>query len=218
MKPTNLEWEDVIQFEEVEGYGKSIWKNEDKYYLVSEEGTVASWLVVYELPQELFSLLDSGERSLLEISWKIKHDSWPPTEEEYKDFALDSLKLANQSLDQDSKICPDLLYSRLENVDEKDILTFMELDKETNPLVWSCIANYFALICYHSYQHSGEKYLPQTIESVDKETLEAYVSSYQQLIAENNKLLDQILALDLDSSRMILWLTITLVICFKKSS
>ena len=44
MKPTNLEWEDVIQFEEVEGYGKSIWKNEDKYYLVSEEGTVASWL------------------------------------------------------------------------------------------------------------------------------------------------------------------------------
>ena len=82
MKPTNLEWEDVTKFEEVEGYGKSIWKNEDKYYLVSEEGTVASWLVVYELPQELFSLLDSGERSLFEISWKIKHDSWPPTEEE----------------------------------------------------------------------------------------------------------------------------------------
>ena len=84
MKPTNLEWEDVIQFEEVEGYGKSIWRNDNKYYLVSEEGTVASWLVVYELPQELFSLLDSGERSLLEVSWKIKHDSWPPTEEEKK--------------------------------------------------------------------------------------------------------------------------------------
>ena len=84
MKPTNLEWEDVIQFEEVKGYGKSIWKNEDKYYLVSEEGTVASWLAVYDLPQELFSLLDSGERSLLEVSWKIKHDSWPPTEEEKK--------------------------------------------------------------------------------------------------------------------------------------
>lgn len=116
---------------------------------------------------------------------------------EYKDFALDSLKLANQSLDQDNMICPDLLYSRLENVDEKDILTFMELDKETNPLVWSCIANYFVLVCYHSYQHSGEKYLPQTIESVDEEMIEAYVSSYQQLIAENNKLLDQILALNL---------------------
>ena len=82
MKPTKLEWEDVTKFEEVEGYGKSIWKNEDKYYLVLEEGTVASRLVVYELPQELFSLLDSGERSLLEISWKIKHDCWPLTEEE----------------------------------------------------------------------------------------------------------------------------------------
>ena len=117
---------------------------------------------------------------------------------EYKDFVLDSLKLANQSLDQDSKICPDILYSRLENVDEKDILTFMELDKETNPLVWSCIANYFVLVCYHSYQHSGEKYPPQTIESVDQETIEAYVSSYQQLIAENNKLLDQIPALNLE--------------------
>lgn len=118
---------------------------------------------------------------------------------EYKEFVLDSLKLANQSLEQDSKICPDLLYSRLENVDEKDILTFMELDKETNSLVWSCIANYFALICYHSYQQSGEKYLPQTIESVDEETIEAYVSSYQQLLAENQKLADQLSALDLET-------------------
>lgn len=117
---------------------------------------------------------------------------------EYKDFVMDSLKLANQSLDQDSKICPDLLYSRLENVDEKDILTFMELDRETNPLVWSCIANYFVLVCYHSYQQSGEKYLPQTIESVDEETLEAYVSSSQQLIADNNQLVQQLSALDLE--------------------
>lgn len=117
---------------------------------------------------------------------------------EYKDFVMDSLKLANQSLDQDSKICPDLLYSRLENMDEKDILTFMELDNETNPLLWSCIANYFVLVCYHSYQHSGEKYLPQTIESVDVETLEAYVSSYRQLLAENNQLVQQLSALDLE--------------------
>lgn len=117
---------------------------------------------------------------------------------EYKDFVLDSLKLANQSLDQDSKICPDILYSRLENVDEKDILTFMELDKETDPLVWSCIANYFVLVCYHSYQHSGEKYIPQTIESVDEDTIEAYVSSYQQLLADNYQLVEQVSTLDLE--------------------
>ena len=84
MIPTNLQWEEVIQFEEVEGYGKSIWKNEDKYYLVSEEGTVASWLAVYELPNDLFSLLESGERTPLEVSWKIRNDCWPPTEEEKK--------------------------------------------------------------------------------------------------------------------------------------
>ena len=117
---------------------------------------------------------------------------------EYKDLVLDSLKLANQSLDQDSKICPDLLYSRFENVDEKDILTFMELDKETDPLVWSCIANYFVLVCYHSYQHSGEKYIPQTIESVDEDTIEAYVSSYQQLLADNYQLVEQVSTLDLE--------------------
>lgn len=84
MKPTKLEWEDVIQFEKVEGYGQHIWRDEDKYYLVLEEGTVVSWLVVYELPNELFALLDSGERTLREISCKVKHDYWPPnvTQEE----------------------------------------------------------------------------------------------------------------------------------------
>ena len=85
MKPTKLQWEDVIQFEEVKGYGKSIWRNDNKYYLVSEEGTVVSWLVVYELPQELFTLLESGERTLHEVSWKVQNDSWPPTEEERKE-------------------------------------------------------------------------------------------------------------------------------------
>ena len=84
MKPTKLEWEDVTQFEEVKGYGQHIWRDEDKYYLVLEEGTVASWLVVYELPNDLFTLLDSGERTLSEVSWKIKYDSWPPSEEEKK--------------------------------------------------------------------------------------------------------------------------------------
>ena len=86
MMPTNLEWEDVTQFEEIEGYGKSIWKNEDKYYLVIEEGTVASWLVVYELPQELFVLL---ERILQEVSWRVQNECWPPNvtqEEANKNF------------------------------------------------------------------------------------------------------------------------------------
>ena len=116
----------------------------------------------------------------------------------YMEFVRESLKLSSQALDNNSEISPDILYDRLENLDEYDILTFMELDKETNPLVWSCIANYFSLICYHLYQQSGEKYLPQTIESVDEETLEAYVLGYLQLIAGNQKLAGQLSALDLE--------------------
>ena len=82
MEHSKLEWEDVIQFEEVKGYGQHIWRDGNHLYYVDEEGGIASQRVVYELPNELFALLDRGERSLLEISWKIKHDSWPPTEEE----------------------------------------------------------------------------------------------------------------------------------------
>ena len=89
MKPTKLQWEDVIQFEEIEGYGKSIWKNKDKYYLVSEEGTVASWLVVYELPNELFALLESGGRTIREVSYRVKNDCWPLTEEEKNEIRKD---------------------------------------------------------------------------------------------------------------------------------
>ena len=84
MKPTKLEWEDVIHFEEVKGYGQHIWRDGNHLYYVDEEGGIAPQRVVYELPNELFALLESGERTLLEISWKIKHDRWPPTEEEKK--------------------------------------------------------------------------------------------------------------------------------------
>lgn len=132
------------------------------------------------------------------MEWNLNvldfYKSWPTiyvdyiSDNGYKEFVRESLKLSSQALDNNSVISPDFLYGRLENLDEYDILTFMELDNETNALVWSCIANYFVLVCYHSYQHSGEKYLPQTIESVDVETLEAYVSSYRQLLAENNQL------------------------------
>ena len=120
------------------------------------------------------------------------------SDKDYMEFVRESLKLSSQALDNKSEISPDILYDRLENLDEYGILTFMELDKETDSLIWSCIANYFALVCHYSYLSSGEIYLPQTIESVDEETLEAYVSSYLQLVAENQKLADQLSALDLE--------------------
>ena len=84
MKPTRLQWEDVIQFEEVKGYGQHIWRDGNHFYYVTEEGGIAPQRVVYELPNELFALLESGERTQLEILSKLQTDSWPPTEEEKK--------------------------------------------------------------------------------------------------------------------------------------
>ena len=50
MKPTKLEWEDVIQFEEIEGYGQQVWKHNNQYYIVNIEGSMMDNRVVYELP------------------------------------------------------------------------------------------------------------------------------------------------------------------------
>ncbi len=85
MKPTRLQWEDVIQFEEVKGYGQHIWRDGNHFYYVTEEGGIAPQRVVYELPNELFTLLESGERTIRELSYRVKNNYWPPTEEERKE-------------------------------------------------------------------------------------------------------------------------------------
>ena len=82
MGRTTLQWEDVIQFEEVKGYGQHVWRDGDNLYYVTEEGGIAPQRVVYELPNKLFALLESGERTQLEILSKLQTDCWPPTEEE----------------------------------------------------------------------------------------------------------------------------------------
>ena len=85
MKPTRLQWEDVIQFEEVKGYGQHIWRDGNNLYYVTEEGGIAPQRVVYEFPNELFTLLESGERTIRELSYRVKNNYWPPTEEERKE-------------------------------------------------------------------------------------------------------------------------------------
>lgn len=84
MGRTTLQWEDVIQFEEVKGYGQHIWRDGNNLYYVTEEGGIAPQRVVYELPNELFTLLESGERTQLEILSKLQNDCWSLTEEEKK--------------------------------------------------------------------------------------------------------------------------------------
>ncbi|SQF81997.1 Uncharacterised protein [Streptococcus equi subsp. zooepidemicus] len=59
-----------------------MWKRQGTYYLVTNEGGIAEQRVVYELPYDLFELLEQGKRNLGEIAFKLRYDCWPPTEEE----------------------------------------------------------------------------------------------------------------------------------------
>ena len=85
MEHSKLGWEDVIQFEEVKGYGQHIWRDGNTLYYVTEEGGIAPQRVVYELPNELFALLESGDRTELEVLSKLQNDRWPLTEEERRE-------------------------------------------------------------------------------------------------------------------------------------
>ena len=98
MEHSKLGWEDVIQFEEVKGYGQHIWRDGNNLYYVTEEGGIASRRVVYELPNELFALLESGERTICEVSWKIQNDCWPPTEEERREYRRKFIRKHQASL------------------------------------------------------------------------------------------------------------------------
>lgn len=75
MAHSQLRWEDVSQFEEIEGYGQIVWRHNGQYYFVTEEGGIAPQLVVYELSDELFQLLDSGQKTSSEIHFKLQNDT-----------------------------------------------------------------------------------------------------------------------------------------------
>jgi hypothetical protein len=101
---------------------------------------------------------------------------------DYKEYVHETLEIAGQFISSFSESDPDLLYGRLENLDEEDILTYSELDKSTDPAVWRCIGAFLALVVYQSYKAVGQRYLPQTIECVDEDTLEDYFIHYKQLV------------------------------------
>lgn len=101
---------------------------------------------------------------------------------DYKEFVHETLDIAGRCIDRISESDPDSLYDRLENLDEEDILTYSELDKQTDPSVWRCIDAFIALVVYQSYKAVGQRYLPQTIECVDEDTLEDYFIHYKQLV------------------------------------
>lgn len=88
----------------------------------------------------------------------------------------------------------DQLYYYLENLDENDIMTYMQLEEnEDNEAVWICIANTLAYIVREAYLYSGEAYIPETIECVDDETVESFWLNFHKIYMDSNvsdKLLD----------------------------
>ncbi|MCZ8493860.1 Imm6 family immunity protein [Priestia megaterium] len=107
------------------------------------------------------------------------------SESEGFEVAVESLEkawewLKLKDLDADS------LYVYLENIDETDIMTYMQLeDDKDNEKVWICIGNALAYTIWEAYQYEKEKYLPQTIESVDYQTIESFITNFEK-VYENN--------------------------------
>ncbi|MGG3678581.1 Imm6 family immunity protein, partial [Heyndrickxia faecalis] len=59
------------------------------------------------------------------------------------------------------------LYLYLENMDEKDIMTYMELEEDPDlETAWICIGNALAYIIREAYLYEKEKYLPQTVSDI----------------------------------------------------
>lgn len=74
------------------------------------------------------------------------------------------------------------LYLYLENMDETDIMTYMELEEDPGlETAWICIGDALAYIIREAYLYEKEKYLPQTIESVDDETVESFIANFKKI-------------------------------------
>jgi len=74
------------------------------------------------------------------------------------------------------------LYLYLENMDEIDVMTFMQFEEDINrEKVWICLANALAYTIWEAYQYEKEKFLPQTIESVDYETIENFLATFNEV-------------------------------------
>lgn len=109
------------------------------------------------------------------------------------DLAVEALEKSWEWV-QSKNVDADQLYFYLENLDERDIMTYMLLEKnENNKAVWICIADVLAYIIQAAYQYAGETYMPETIECVDEKTTESFLLNFHKVFSESkvsDKLLD----------------------------
>lgn len=73
------------------------------------------------------------------------------------------------------------LHLQLENMDETSILTYCTLEEDPiKQSVWNCIANTLAYTIKEAYQYENAKYLPQTIECVDEDTIIELLDNFEK--------------------------------------
>lgn len=103
------------------------------------------------------------------------------------DVAVEALEKCWEWI-QSKNVDADQLYLYLENLDEKDVMTYMQLGKsKNNEAVWICIANTLAYIIRAAYQYAEETYMPETIECVNFECYSVTIENMNRIIDIMNK-------------------------------
>ncbi|SFU79848.1 Imm6 family immunity protein [Butyrivibrio sp. INlla21] len=83
-------------------------------------------------------------------------------------------------------VSADELYSFLENIDENDILSYLQMEKDDyKESVLMCIADALACISYEAYTYEKADYLPETIEAVDEDTIDEFNNSFIKAYGPN---------------------------------
>jgi len=93
-------------------------------------------------------------------------------------------------------ILADDLYSYLENLEEQSLMDFLMLENDPyQEKIWICIANAFAYTTWEAYQFEKTKYIPQTIECVDYETIQQFIDNFKDVCKNGNDLWENLIDL-----------------------
>ena len=79
-------------------------------------------------------------------------------------------------------ISADELFFFLENVDENDVMSYMDMESdEIRVIVWQCLAAAMSYTIWCAYSYEKKEYMPETIEGVDLETLLFFLDCFKQV-------------------------------------
>ncbi|MED4069907.1 Imm6 family immunity protein [Priestia endophytica] len=85
----------------------------------------------------------------------------------------------------------DDLYSMLEDgSDESGLfiyIGYIDMEEEIEQ-AWDCVVSTVAYAAYWAYAYEGQKYIPQTLESIDKELIEHFFASFYALDPSHQKI------------------------------